>query len=220
MQWVRNGSCLGYRGYDECIGYGMGHAWVTKDMMNAEGKEWVTPGLLRIWWMQWLRKGPSLGYRGYDKCSGYGMAAPGLPRIWWMQWVRNGPCLGYGGYDERSGYGMATPGLPRIWWMQWIQNGPRLGYGEYDKCSGYGMATPGLPRIWWMQWVRNGSRLGYWGDVRGEMYTLWYTFPFMFCTFHTVGHLWLSLSRYANNIHSVKSVAFRSRLCDINKPCT
>ena len=37
----RNGSRLGFN--DECSGYGMGHAWVT--MMNAVGMEWVTPGL-------------------------------------------------------------------------------------------------------------------------------------------------------------------------------
>ena len=34
----------------------MGHAWVTKDMMNAVGREWATPR-----------------YRRYDECSGYGM---------------------------------------------------------------------------------------------------------------------------------------------------
>ena len=44
MKWPR----LGNRGYDECSGYGMGHAWVTKYMMNAVGMEWVTPGLPRI----------------------------------------------------------------------------------------------------------------------------------------------------------------------------
>ena len=187
MQRVRNGSRLGYWGYDECSGYGKGQAWVTEDMINAVGMEW-----------------PRLGYQGYDECSGYGMGhawvTEDMMNAVGMEWLR----LGYQGYDECSGYRM----------------GHAWGYGGYDKCSGYGKATPGLPRIWWMQRVRNGSRLGYWGDVRGEMYTLWYTFPFMFCTFHTVGHLWLSLSRYANNIHSVKSVAFRSRLCDINKPCT
>ena len=48
MQWVRNGSRLGIRGYDECSGYGMGHAWVTNDMRNAVGTEWATPGLWRI----------------------------------------------------------------------------------------------------------------------------------------------------------------------------
>ena len=58
MQWVRNGSRLGYGGYDKCSGYmyEMGHAWVTEDMINAVGTEW-----------------PRLGYGGYDKCSGYGM---------------------------------------------------------------------------------------------------------------------------------------------------
>ena len=44
MQWVWNGSCLGYC-IHECCGYGMGHAWVTA-FMNAVGMEWVTPGLL------------------------------------------------------------------------------------------------------------------------------------------------------------------------------
>ena len=48
MQWVQNGPRLGYRGYDECSGYGKDHAWVTEDMMSAVGKEWVTPGLPRI----------------------------------------------------------------------------------------------------------------------------------------------------------------------------
>ena len=42
MQWVLNGSRLGYRGYS---GYGMGHAWVTEDTV---GMEWVTPGLQRM----------------------------------------------------------------------------------------------------------------------------------------------------------------------------
>ena len=54
MQWVWNGSCLGY----QCSGYGMGHAWVT----YAVGTEWVTPGLP----MQWVRNGSRLGYQ----CSG------------------------------------------------------------------------------------------------------------------------------------------------------
>ena len=44
MEWPR----LGNRGYDECIGYGMGHAWVTEDMMNAVGTAWATPGIRRI----------------------------------------------------------------------------------------------------------------------------------------------------------------------------
>ena len=51
MQWVRNGSRLGY----ECSGYGKGHAWV----MNVVGMEWVTPRLR----MQWVWNGSSLGYR-------------------------------------------------------------------------------------------------------------------------------------------------------------
>ena len=42
IQWVRNGSCLGYHGYS---GYGMGHAWVTEDTV---GTELVRPGLRRI----------------------------------------------------------------------------------------------------------------------------------------------------------------------------
>ena len=60
---------------DECSGYGMGHAWVTKD----------------DWWMQWVRNVSRLGYQGWlmnavgmeyvtpwlprmiDECSGYGM---------------------------------------------------------------------------------------------------------------------------------------------------
>ena len=44
MQWVQNGSCLGYQGYVECSGYGMGHDRVIEDMMNAVGTEWVTTG--------------------------------------------------------------------------------------------------------------------------------------------------------------------------------
>ena len=48
MQWVRNGPRLGYGGYDKCSGYRMGLAWVTEDMINAVGTEWVTPGYQRI----------------------------------------------------------------------------------------------------------------------------------------------------------------------------
>ena len=46
MQWVRNGSRLGYRGCS-CSGYGMGHAWVIVDA-HAVGTEWVTLGLSRM----------------------------------------------------------------------------------------------------------------------------------------------------------------------------
>ena len=48
MQWVQNGSRLGYdecSGYgmvDECSGYGMVRVWV---MMNAVGTEWFASGL-------------------------------------------------------------------------------------------------------------------------------------------------------------------------------
>ena len=47
MQWVQNGPHVGDRGYDECSEYRMGLAWVTEDMINSVGREWVTPGLLR-----------------------------------------------------------------------------------------------------------------------------------------------------------------------------
>ena len=61
MQWVQNGPRLDYPGYDECSGYGMGHAWVTENMMNAVGTEWVTPGLLSTMMnavgMEWVTPG-------------------------------------------------------------------------------------------------------------------------------------------------------------------
>ena len=53
MQWVRNGSRLGYRG------------------CSCSGSEWVTPGLSSMF-MQWVRNGSRQGYLGCS-CSGYGM---------------------------------------------------------------------------------------------------------------------------------------------------
>ena len=84
MQWVQNGSRLGYQ--RSCSGYVMGHAWVTED---AVGREWSR-----------------LSYQGScsecrmghawvteDHAVGTEWVTPGLPRI--MQWVRNGSCLGH-----------------------------------------------------------------------------------------------------------------------------
>ena len=48
MQWVLYGPRLDYKRYDECSGYGMGHAVVTENMMNAVGMVWATSGLPRI----------------------------------------------------------------------------------------------------------------------------------------------------------------------------
>ena len=122
MQWVRNGSRLGYQ---ECSGYGMGHAWVAED---AAGTVRFTPGLTR---MQWVRNRSLLGYRG---CSGYEMGhawvtddavgtewvTPGLPR---MQWVRNGSRLGYRGC---SGYGMGHAWVTEDAFVDFIPKQPFL----------------------------------------------------------------------------------------------
>ena len=119
MQWVQNGSRLGYRAFNavgmewvtpglpsiQCSGYGMGHAWITEHSM------------------QWVWNGSCLDYRAFNavgmngSCLDY-RALNAVGTEWVMPVLLSNECSGYG-----MGHAWVNDHS-----MQWVRNRLRLGY--------------------------------------------------------------------------------------------